>query len=140
MNGVPMNKFFNGRPQWSNWGGLNDLMRNQEFNAGLQTSDYGFGGLIGSTNINTKASSYRSGGRVTYSSSNRSYANRVLVSYASGLNTKGWAYALQCPTDGESQAIPMGLSMTPNPLCFLLKSARKTEFKSYVDCNSESQR
>ncbi|MGB2283071.1 MAG: carboxypeptidase regulatory-like domain-containing protein, partial [Flavobacteriaceae bacterium] len=33
MNGVPMNKFFNGRPQWSNWGGLNDLMRNQEFNA-----------------------------------------------------------------------------------------------------------
>jgi hypothetical protein len=94
MNGVPMNKFFNGRPQWSNWGGLNDLMRNQEFNAGLQTSDYGFGGLIGSTNINTKASSYRSGGRVTYSSSNRSYANRVLVSYASGLNTKGWAYAL----------------------------------------------
>ena len=94
MNGIPMNKFYNGRPQWSNWGGLNDLMRNQEFNAGLQTSDYGFGGLIGSTNINTKASSYRSGGRVTYSSSNRSYANRVLVSYASGLNTKGWAYAL----------------------------------------------
>ena len=94
MNGVPMNKFYNGRPQWSNWGGLNDLMRNQEFNAGLQTSDYGFGGLIGSTNINTKASSYRSGGRVTYSSSNRSYANRILVSYASGLNAKGWAYAL----------------------------------------------
>ena len=94
MNGIPMNKFYNGRPQWSNWGGLNDLMRNQEFNAGLQTSDYGFGGLIGSTNINTKASSYRSGGRVTYSSSNRSYANRVLLSYASGLNNKGWAYAL----------------------------------------------
>lgn len=94
INGVPMNKFYNGRPQWSNWGGLNDLTRNQEFNPGLQTSDYGFGGLIGSTNINTKASSYRSGGRVTYSSSNRSYTNRVLVSYASGLNQKGWAYAV----------------------------------------------
>ena len=93
INGVPMNKFFNGRPQWGNWGGLNDLTRNQEFNPGLKTSDYGFGGLIGATNINTKASSYRSGGRVTYSSSNRSYSNRVLVSYASGLNQKGWAYA-----------------------------------------------
>ena len=30
INGVPMNKFYNGRPQWSNWGGLNDLMRNQQ--------------------------------------------------------------------------------------------------------------
>ena len=30
MNGIPMNKFYNGRPQWSNWGGLNDMMRNQE--------------------------------------------------------------------------------------------------------------
>ena len=28
MNGIPMNKFYNGRPQWSNWGGLNDMMRN----------------------------------------------------------------------------------------------------------------
>lgn len=25
INGIPMNKLFNGRPQWSNWGGLNDV-------------------------------------------------------------------------------------------------------------------
>lgn len=24
INGVPMNKFFDGRPQWNNWGGLNE--------------------------------------------------------------------------------------------------------------------
>src|SRR5690606_21153106 len=29
INGVEMNKMFDGRPQWSNWGGLNDVMRNQ---------------------------------------------------------------------------------------------------------------
>ena len=25
INGIEMNKLLNGRPQWSNWGGLNDL-------------------------------------------------------------------------------------------------------------------
>jgi hypothetical protein len=36
FNGIPMNKYNNGRPQWSEWGGLNDMMRNEEFVSGLQ--------------------------------------------------------------------------------------------------------
>ena len=94
INGIPMNKLFNGRPQWSNWGGLNDMLRNQELSLGSQSSDYNFGGLIGSTNISTRASEYRVGSRITYSSSNRSYTNRAMFSHASGLNDKGWAYAI----------------------------------------------
>jgi len=35
INGVEMNKFYDGRPQWSNWGGLNDVMRNRDFKEGL---------------------------------------------------------------------------------------------------------
>ena len=35
MNGIEMNKVFNGRPQWSNWGGLNDVLRNQELTTGV---------------------------------------------------------------------------------------------------------
>src|SRR5690606_37869199 len=49
INGLEMNKMFNGRPQWSNWGGLNDIQRNQEFSMGLSPSEYTFGGLAGST-------------------------------------------------------------------------------------------
>lgn len=94
INGISMNKMFNGRPQWSNWGGINDVTRNQEYSNGISASDYTFGGMLGSSNINTRASSYRRGGRITYSSSNRSYSNRVLASYASGTNADGWAYAL----------------------------------------------
>ncbi len=94
INGVEMNKMFNGRPQWSNWGGLNDVMRNQELSNGLTPSAYNFGGLLGTTNINTRASMYRKGGRVTYSSSNRSYTNRAMASYSSGLVDGGWAYSL----------------------------------------------
>lgn len=94
INGVEMNKMFNGRPQWSNWGGLNDVMRNQELSNGLTPSAYNFGGLLGTTNINTRASMYRKGGRVTYSSSNRSYTNRAMASYSSGLVDGGWAYSI----------------------------------------------
>lgn len=94
INGIEMNKLYNGRPQWSNWGGLNDVMRNQELTSGLTPSAYNFGGILGTSNINTRASSYRQGGRVTYSSSNRSYTNRLMASYASGLVDGGWAYTV----------------------------------------------
>ncbi|WP_417870913.1 carboxypeptidase regulatory-like domain-containing protein [Winogradskyella sp.] len=93
INGIEMNKVYNGRPQWSNWGGLNDVVRNQVLTAGLTPSEYNFGGILGTTNIIARASSYRKGGRVTYSSSNRSYTNRVMASYASGLLDGGWSYA-----------------------------------------------
>jgi hypothetical protein len=93
MNGIEMNKLFDGRPQWSNWGGMNDVLRSQELSNGLAPTPYNFGGLLGSTNINLRASNYRSGGRITYSSSNRSYTNRLMATYASGILDGGWAYA-----------------------------------------------
>ncbi|WOD44738.1 carboxypeptidase regulatory-like domain-containing protein [Hwangdonia lutea] len=94
INGIEMNKTYNGRPQWSNWGGINDVLRNQELAAGLTPSNYTFGGVLGSTNINTRASEARSGGRITYSSSNRSYTNRFMATYASGLLKNNWAYTI----------------------------------------------
>ncbi len=92
INGIEMNKLFNGRPQWSNWGGLNDVVRNQELTVGLTPSSYNFGGILGTTNINVRASQARPGGRITYSSSNRSYTNRLMATYASGLLKNGFAY------------------------------------------------
>ena len=94
INGIEMNKLYNGRPQWSNWGGLNDVMRSQELSVGLTPSNYSFGGVLGATNVNTRASETKEGGRLTYSSSNRSYTNRLMFSYASGLLQNGWAYTL----------------------------------------------
>ncbi|MBE9489341.1 MAG: TonB-dependent receptor, partial [Bacteroidetes bacterium] len=43
---------------------------------------------------NVRASQARPGGRVTYSSSNRSYTNRLMATYASGLVDGGWAYTI----------------------------------------------
>ncbi|MEW7289590.1 carboxypeptidase-like regulatory domain-containing protein [Aquimarina sp. 2304DJ70-9] len=94
INGVEMNKFFNGRPQWSNWGGLNDVQRNQEFSQGISQNDYTFGDLLGTSNIIMRASKYRKGGRVSYATSNRSYQGRVMGTYNSGQTLKGWAFSL----------------------------------------------
>ena len=94
INGVKMNKLYNGRPQWSNWGGLNDVLRNQELSNGSIPLKYNFGGILGSNNINVRASEYGEGGRITYSSSNRSYSNRLMATYNSGMLEKGWAYSL----------------------------------------------
>ena len=91
INGIEMNKIYDGRAQWSNWGGLNDVLRNQEFSNGLAPSNFTFGGILASTNINTRASEQRSGTRISYSSSNRSYVHRVMATHSTGMLDGGWA-------------------------------------------------
>lgn len=94
INGIEMNKLFNGRPQWGNWGGLNDVQRNQVFSMGLAPSEVSFGGLAGTTNIIMKASAFSQGGRVSYAAANRSYAGRIMGTYSSGEGKNGWAYSV----------------------------------------------
>lgn len=94
INGVEMNKQFNGRPQWGNWGGLNDVQRNQVFSMGMAANDYTFGDLAGTNNIIMRASKYRRGGRISYASANRSYQGRVMASYSSGQLEGGWSYSV----------------------------------------------
>lgn len=91
INGIEMNKVYDGRAQWSNWGGLNDVLRNQEFSNGLAPSNVTFGGVLGSTNMNTRASRQRPGTRISYSSSNRSYEHRIMATHTSGISKKNWA-------------------------------------------------
>ena len=94
LNALPMNKLYNGRPQWSNWGGLNDVLRNREVAPPIAPSDYLLGGALGSTNISTRASEYAKGGRFTTSVSDRSYNYRTLVSYGTGQMKNDWSAAL----------------------------------------------
>ena len=94
INGIEMNKLFNGRPQWSNWGGLNDATREQVFSMGMSANDYSFGGLAGSTKILMRASIYREGGKISFASTNASYLGRLMVSYNTGMMSNGWAVSV----------------------------------------------
>lgn len=94
INGISMNKINDGRPQFSNWGGLNDATRNQEFVNGSAPNDYVFGGILGTQQINTRASIYRKGSRVSFSGTNTNYSWRAMGTTASGLDKNGWAYVI----------------------------------------------
>lgn len=94
INGIEMNKLYDGRPQWSDWGGLNDAFRNQEFSNGIAASDYAFGGILGATNFSTRASDYQAVKKVSLSSTNKSYTGRAMATYASGWNKNDWAFVV----------------------------------------------
>jgi hypothetical protein len=94
INGITMNKIYDGRPQWSNWGGLNDATRIQEFTLGSAPSDYTFGGILGTQEINTRASLYRKGTRISMAGTNTNYSWRSMVTHNSGLMDNGWAYSI----------------------------------------------
>ena len=93
MNGVQMNSVERGAVYWGVWGGLNDMMRNKTYSNGLNNHDFAFGGLAGATNISTRASKYRKNIGASYAISNKSYRNRLMLTYATGMMNNGWAFA-----------------------------------------------
>ncbi|NRS87828.1 hypothetical protein HNQ02_000738 [Flavobacterium sp. 7E] len=116
INGIPMNKLYDGRPQWSNWGGLNDATRNQEFTIGTAPSNYSFGGILGTQQIDTRASSYRVGTRFTLSGTNTNYNLRAMVTHASGLTSSGWAYVISAGKRYANEGYFEGTTYVANSL------------------------
>ncbi len=98
LNGINMNDALTGYSPWSLWGGLNEATRNQETTTGLESSDKGLGGLNGSTNILARASHIRRGWSTSVVNANNMYRFRAMVTYASGMQDNGWAYAFSLST------------------------------------------
>lgn len=92
LNGIPMNKFRDGRANWSNWGGLNDATRYQMVSNNTELSSFSFGDLGGSVNISTRPMDYSKGFKLSYAYSNRAYTNRIMLTYGSGLTKNKWAF------------------------------------------------
>lgn len=103
INGIIMNRLYDGRPQWANWGGLNDATRNQEFTMGSAPSDYTFGNLLGTQAITTRASVFKPGTRLSFAGANTTYNYRAMATYASGLNSNGFAYAVSASRRGANE-------------------------------------
>jgi hypothetical protein len=116
INGITMNRVYDGRPQWANWGGLNDATRNQEFTSGTSPSDYTFGSLLGTQAITARASVFRRGTRLSFAGTNTSYDYRAMATYASGLNKDGFAYAVSLSRRGANEAYFNGTDYGGNSL------------------------
>lgn len=143
INGLKMNKPFDGRPQWNNWGGLNDATRNQEFSFGTAASDFGFRGLLGTQQINTRASGYRKGNRISFSGTNTNYNWRSQAIYASGLNTKGWAYVFSASKRWANQSYFEGSFYDANSVFFsiekFLNAKHSLNFTAFYTPNSRGK-
>ena len=98
LNGIRFNDALTSYGPWSLWSGLNDATRNQESTAGLEMSDFGLGGVAGTTNINARASQLRKGFRASVVNSTQLYRFRAMVSYASGQLDNGWSYGFTLST------------------------------------------
>ncbi|MGB5321014.1 carboxypeptidase-like regulatory domain-containing protein [Lutimonas sp.] len=94
LNGVVLNKIYTGRPEWSNWGGLNDALRQQEKYAPMQGSPYNLGGLSYGINMISKASTQQKGFKFSSALSNKNYQSRIMITFASGALKQGWSYML----------------------------------------------
>lgn len=94
MNGVPMNDIVSGRNLYSSFSGLNDVVRSREYSNGLAPATYSYGAIGGVYHIDSRASRQRKQLSASYALSNRSYDNRLMVTYGSGINHKGWSYSL----------------------------------------------
>lgn len=116
INGLSMNKLYDGRPQWSNWGGLNDATRNQEFTMGSAPSDYTFGSALGTQEINTRASFYRPGTRISMSGTNTNYSWRMMGTHASGMNKDGWAFVVSASRRWAEEGYFEGTDYSANSL------------------------
>ncbi|MGB4654777.1 MAG: carboxypeptidase-like regulatory domain-containing protein [Bacteroidales bacterium] len=90
MNGVLVNDLETGRAVWNEWGGLNEVVRNKITVDDFTPVDYCFGNIGGSTKINAIPSLIRKQTKFTLSRSNRSYNNRAMLTYSTGMMANNW--------------------------------------------------
>ena len=139
INGIEMNKLYAGRPQWGNWGGLNDAQRNRSFSMGLAANDDTFGSLAGTTNIAMRASSYQHGGRISYAAANRTYTGRVMATYSTGVGLDGWAYSVSLGRRFGKSGYTQGTPYNANSLFFAMEkkidSAHSVNFSTIYTPN-----
>jgi len=94
INGTDVSDPENGRVTFNDWGGLNDAMRNKQIYNYNDPTPLSYGNIGGLTNIDTRASNYRKQLKLSYSLTNRTYRDRIMLTYATGLMKNGWAVTL----------------------------------------------
>ncbi len=94
LNGMPINKMHDGRTDFYDFGGLNDVLRRQDVDFGLSPGIFSFGNTLGSWSMDTRASSQRKQNRISYAVSNRSYQQRIMGVMSTGLQPNGLAFTI----------------------------------------------
>jgi hypothetical protein len=123
VNGINVNNPESGFSSWSSWGGLNDVTRFIENRFGNTANRYGFSGIGGYTNIDSKASSFKKGSRISYAHANRVFSNRLMLTHSTGILDNGWAFTLSASTRAGNQVYVPGTYFLAN--AFYLSADKK---------------
>lgn len=91
INGFMMNSLVTGRASFSQWGGLNHVVRWPERVIDMNPATFAFGNISGASNFDLRASGYRKQVRASYLLTNRTYNNRIILTAASGMLKNGWS-------------------------------------------------
>ncbi|MBC7555154.1 MAG: hypothetical protein H7257_14390 [Taibaiella sp.] len=94
INGMPLQDLETGFSSLGQVGGLNDVLRDRQYTYGLRPSEFTFGTVKGSTQINATAADQRRGTTLSYFASNRTFTNRVMATYNTGVMKNGWAFSV----------------------------------------------
>ncbi|MBA3666056.1 MAG: hypothetical protein H0W61_17905, partial [Bacteroidetes bacterium] len=114
INGVNVNNLENGTSSWSSWGGLNDVTRFVESRFGNGPNRLAFSGAGGYTNIDSRASSFRKGTRVSYANANRIFRHRTMVTHSTGMMENGWAITLSASNRTGNEVYVPGTYINAN--------------------------
>lgn len=93
LNNFQVNDLESGSIYYSSWGGLNEVMRNEDASIGAEFSDWGFGGIAGTSNTDLRASTQWVKKQVNFAVTNRNYRNRLMATWNTGLLPSGWAFS-----------------------------------------------
>ena len=114
LNGVELNKLTTGRPEWSNWGGLNDALRKQEVFADMTPTNYDLGGLAKSINMMSKSDIQKKGIKLSISAANKNYKKRLMFTYVSGLLKNNWSFMLSASIRQADEGFRQGTRYLAN--------------------------
>ena len=112
INGVEMNKSFNYRPNWSNWSGLNDILKSQETSNYSTQSSQSFGHLNGVTLFQMHANAFAKSNKISLSSTNRSYQGRLMATHHSGMLPNNWSYSFSASIRKAQQGYLEGTNLS----------------------------
>ncbi len=93
LNYIPVNDLESGSIYYSTWGGLNEVMRNEDATVGSEFSGWSYGGISGSSNTDLRASNQWRKKQVNFAVTNRNYRNRLMATWNTGLLPSGWAFS-----------------------------------------------
>lgn len=94
MNGVQVFDPESGFSGFGTWGGLNDVVRKNVSQIGLNANDVTFGDIETNAVIDARAGSQRPGTSVSFAISNRTYRQRVMATHSSGWTENNWAFSI----------------------------------------------